>query len=161
MTSNQIAIYIRISDVFPNMNNDFQTFKSLLEDLSLTDTFFWCARLNMVLSTWMNVDPKARQEFGLRQFLTTDEIRVVNDFVSKHGGPQKVIIFSRGQILELLRWILLYCKDFHDDGITFEKQEIRLKFVQAALIATDIWAQRVFEGRFPTDEDIDEGRQKA
>lgn len=161
MTSTPTTVYIRISDVFPHIKNDFETFRGLLKELSLTDTLFWCARLNMALSTSMDITLKARQEFGLKRFLTSDEMRAVNDFVRKRGGPNKVIIFFRGQILELLRWVLLFCHDLPDDGITFEKQEVRLKFAQAAFIASDIWAKRVFEGRFSVEEDIDRRRQKA
>lgn len=158
MISNPTGIYIRISDVFPHINNDFQTFRGILKELSLTDTLFWCARLNMVISTSMDIAPKARQ---VKQFLTSAEMKAVNNFVRRHGGPNKVIIFFRGQILELLRWVLLFCHDLPDDGITFEKQEVRLKFSQAAFIASDIWAKRVFEGRFSVEDDIDKTRQKA
>lgn len=161
MVSNPTIIYTRISDVFPQMKDDFQTFKCILKELSLTDTLFWCARLNKVLSTSMDVQLKARQEFGLKQFLTPAEIGVINNFVRRHGGPQKVIIFFRGQILELLRWVLLYCRDFPDDGTTFDKQEVRLKFVQALLISSDIWANRIFRGRFFVDNDIERSRERA
>lgn len=161
MISNPVAVYLRISDVFPRMNSDHRTFRGILKELSLTDTLFWCARLNMVLSTSMDVQPKARQEFGLKQFLTPNEISVINDFVKKHGGPQKVIIFFRGQILELLRWVLLFCRDFTDDGTTFDKQEVRLKFAQALLISSDIWANRILEDRFFVDDNIDRSRQRA
>ncbi len=115
----------------------------------------------MELSTSMDTTLKARQEIGLKQFLTSVEMRAVNDFVRSRGGPDKVIIFFRGQVLELLRWVLLFCRDMPDDGITFKKQEVRLKFAQAAFIASDIWANRVFEGWFSAEEDIDKSRQKA
>lgn len=164
MTSDQIGVYIPISEVFPDVQSDFETFKSLLHGLSRTDTLFWCARLNLVLSNASEVDHMTRQQFGLKQFLTTEEIAAVNDFVRREGSAQRVYIFFRGQLLELIRWSSLYCQDQLGNGTTFEKPEVRRKFAQAALISSDIWAKRVFGNRFSrfsVKEGINIGRKKA
>lgn len=161
MASDQIGVYVPVSEVFPSVRGDFAVFKSLLRDLSLTDTLFWCARLNLVISDSSAVDHLTRQQFGLNQFLTTEEINAVNNFVQKHGGAQNVTVFFRDQILELIRWVALYCQDYPEDGTTFEDLEIRRKFVQAALIASDVWAQRVFGNRFSVSDGVDTGRKRA
>ena len=162
MSLNPTAIYIRVSDVFPDVKDDFPTFIDILKKLSLSDTLFWCGRLNLVLSSWIDVESKVRQEFGLKQFLTQEAINTVNEYIHRMGEATKVIIFFRGQVLELLRWALLFCRDFPDDGVTFEKQEVRLNFAKAALIAGDVWGKRVFkEGRFSVGNDIDKSGQKA
>lgn len=88
-----------------------------------------------------------RQQFGLNQFLTTEEINAVNAFIRKHSDARKINVFFRGQLLELIRWVALYCQDYPDDGMTFEDPEIRRKFVQAALIASDIWSKRALDNR--------------
>ena len=156
----QTKIYISVKEIFPNLSSNFDTFKSLLHDLSRTDTIFWCARLNMVL-----LDPRfdhfTQQQAGLKQFLTSEEIDRVNDFVKKYGGPTSVYIFFRGQLLELIRWVTLYCQDFPDDGTTFENPETRRKFAQAALIAGDIWAKRIFDNRFSVNEGLEIGRKRS
>jgi len=161
MASDQIGVYVPVSEIFPSVQSDFETFKSLLHDLSRTDTLFWCARLNLVISDSSTVDHLTRQQFGLNQFLTTEEINAVNDFVRKHGGAQRVAVFFRHQILELIRWVALYSQDHPEDGTTFENSEVGRKFAQAALIASDIWAQRVFGNRFSVSDGLDIGRKRA
>lgn len=162
MTLNQkIGVYISVSDVFPHMQSDFNTFKRLLHDLSRADTLFWCARLNLVVSISSEANHMVRQQFGLNQFLTSEEINAVNNFVRKNGGAQEVTVFFRGQILELIRWVTLLCHDHPDDGKTFKNPEVRRKFAQAALIASDIWKKRVFGNRFSMKGGVDIARERA
>ena len=162
-TKNNTGIFIPVSEVFPGIHSNIETLKQLLDDLSLTDTLFWCARLNNALSIPSEkVDHVSRQQFGLNQFFSKTEIDAVNEFVRKHGGdPERVTIFFRGQILELLRWVVLFCKDLPGDGNTFEDIEVRKKFGTAALIASDLWAKRVFGNRFSLDGGVERARKRA
>lgn len=164
MTSNNnTMIFIPVSEVFPGTQSDIVTLKSLLDDLSLTDSLFWCARLNNALSLPSEkTDHVSRQRFGLHQFFSKTELDAVDQFVQKHrGDPEKVTIFFRGQILELLRWIVLFCKDKPGDGNTFEDIEVRKKFGTAALIASDLWANRVFGRRFSLIDGVEIARKRA
>ena len=119
MAIERVGIFLPVSEVFPDTKSDFETFKSLLGNLSRTDSLFWCARLNLIIS-----DPEAthikKQQAGLSQFFTQEEINKVNSFVKKNGGAERITVFFRGQILELVRWITLYCHDFPEDGIPME-----------------------------------------
>ena len=161
-TQNYTGVFIPVSEIFPETKSDFRTFKRLLGGLSRTDTIFWCARLNNVLSMPSEkVDHKARQQFGLSQFLTKKEIIAVNEFVKNHGGVQKVTIFFRGQLLELIRWVVLLCNDLPGDGTTFEDNEVRKSFAKAALIASDLWARRVFGDRFSLNGGVEKARKRA
>lgn len=159
--SNPIGVYLPISEVFPDIKSDVETFKNLLHSLSRTDTLFWCARLNNIISHSSEIDHVARQQFGVSQFFSEKEIRAVNDFVSKKGNPDSVMIFFRGQLLELMRWVVLYCIDHPGDGTTYEDQEVRRTFAKAALIASDIWAKRVFGNRLSLDGGIAIAREKS
>lgn len=161
MTIEKVGIFLPVSEVFPDTKNDFDTFKSLLNNLSLTDSLFWCARLNLIIS-----DPEAnqitKQQAGLSQFFTTEEIEKVNDYARKNGGAERITIFFRGQILELIRWIAVFCNDFPEDGTTFEDPEVRRNFAKVLLIASDIWSKRVFgENRFSLDGGIEVARKRA
>lgn len=60
-----------------------------------------------------------------------------------------------------MRWITLYCHDHPEDGNTFDNPEIRSRFVQVALMASDIWAKRVFGNRFSLENGIEIARQKS
>jgi hypothetical protein len=161
MTITPIGLYIPASEVFPQLQSDFETFKTLLESLSLTDTLFWCARLNLIVSDPIEQDHVVKQEFGIKQFLTREEVEAVNEFVRRQGDIRKVTIFFRGQILELLRWVARYCEDQPGDGETFENEEVRRNFAKAALIASDIWAKRVFGNRFSLGGGVETARQRA
>lgn len=158
---NQSAVYIPVSEVFPGIESDFETFTSLLESLSRTDTLFWCARLNLVLSDPSTVDHIEKQQFCLSKFLTPDQINRVNAFVRAHSDARHVTVFFRGQLLELVRWVALYCNDQSNDGVTFENLEIRQNFAQAALIASDIWSKRVFGNRFSLEGGVEIARERA
>ena len=52
--------------------------------------------------------------------------------------------FFRGQLLELARWITLYCQNQPGDGKTFLNADVRSTFVRAALIASHLWEQRLY-----------------
>jgi len=161
MKQEQIRTYIPVSEIFPDVRSDFKTFRDLLNELSRTDALFWCARLNLVLSSPSGFNHIKRQQFGLNQFLTAEEINAVNTFVGKHKNGITIMVFFRGQLLELIRWITLYCQDHPGDGTTFENPEIRRKFVQAALIASDIWSKRTLENRFSLNDLEEIGREKS
>ncbi len=48
MTPESIKVFLPISEIFPDIESDLKTFKSLLRELSRTDALFWCARLKEV-----------------------------------------------------------------------------------------------------------------
>lgn len=158
---NQIGLYVPISEVFPGVQNDISTFRSLLSDLSRTDTLFWCARLNLVVSANANTASLEAQQFGLNQFFISSEIQAINHFARSHGDADRIKVFFRGQLLELFRWVALLCIDHPGDGTTYNDPQIRRKFAQAALIASDIWADRIFKNKFSLDGGIDVARRRA
>jgi len=85
MSIKQLGIFLPVSEVFPDTKSDFDTFKSLLSNLSRTDAIFWCARINLIISD-PESDHLTKQQAGLNQFFTTEEINRVNDYARKNGG---------------------------------------------------------------------------
>ncbi len=160
MMAVQNKIYVPVGRVFPGIESDFDTFKTLLQELSRVETLFWCAILNLIVSNPSN-DYLTRQQYGLDYFLTTEEIDRVNKFAQENGGTLGVMVFFRGQLLELLRWGALYCPSCPEDIITFERPEAKRRFAQAALIASDVWARRVFGDRLPMTEELSTSRKQA
>jgi len=150
---NPIESYITVSDVFPGEINDLNSFITLLKGLSKTDAIIWCSRLNMVIGS-TTLSHHEKQQFGVKQFLSSNDINCLNQSIQKRG-KETATIFFRGQILELLRWIVLYCDDHSNDGRTFEDIETRRTFAKVLLIASDIWARRVFKHWSFNDEDIE------
>ena len=156
----QDKIYVPVDKVFPGIRSDFGTFKTLLQGLSRVETLFWCAILNLVVSS-PSADHVTRQQYGLSYFLTAEEIDRVNKFALGHGGAHRVPVFFRGQLLELLRWGALYCPTCPEHVITFEKSEVKRRFAQAALIASDVWARRVFGDRLSLGDGLSTAREQA
>ena len=54
-----VDMFVPHEAVFPDLPGDFQEFKRLLRTLSRTDTLFWCARINLLVSRSTDTDPKS------------------------------------------------------------------------------------------------------
>jgi hypothetical protein len=130
MSLNPTGIYVPFATVFPGVSNDFTDFRSRIVQLSRTDTLFWCARLNLVLSNPTHPDHKLTQASAVRMFFTADAIARIDAFARVH--PQ-VSVFFRGQLLELMRWVCLWCEDHSDDGVTLDLQHCSCDNQQEAL----------------------------
>jgi hypothetical protein len=85
-----------------------------------------------------------KQQYYLDCFFTSQQIEKLNKFVAEHGGADHVVVIHRGALLELIRWVCLFCSDHTDDGNTFEKPEVREAFTMAILIASELWGKRVY-----------------
>lgn len=136
---NPVESYITVSDVFPGTINDLNSFTALLKELSKTDAIIWCSKLNMIICN-SSLSHHEKQQFGVKHFLSSDDTKVLNESIQKLEKATPTLFF-RGQILELLRWIVLYCDDHSNDGRTFEDIEIRRTFAKTLLIASDIWSR--------------------
>jgi hypothetical protein len=141
---NPVGVFAPVEAIYEGVQNSFSTFRGLLRDLSLTDTLFWCARLNLIVSNPLINDHIAKQQYLLNIFFSTEEINRLNQFVQEHGGATQVTVFVRGQLLELLRCVNLLCQDKSNDGTSFDDPEIRRKFAQALLIAGDLWGRCIY-----------------
>lgn len=158
----QVRIYVPVHEIFPGTEPTLPVFTALLRKLSLTDVLFWCARLNHVVTSRSNFTPEEKQTFGVREFFSSAEIAQLDRFcVVEHRPAASVTIFFRGQLLELIRWALLFCDDHPDDGTTFEAPEVRRTFAQACLIAGDIWARRTYGDALNLKDGIAAARLRA
>jgi hypothetical protein len=165
MESNPLGIYVPFNEVFPGASSDFASFQSGVKQLSRTDALFWCARLNLLLSNPTNKDDRRKQEAVIPVFFTTDEVARINAFARTYQGQgydiSHIMVFFRGQLLELMRWVCLWCEDHPDDGVTFERPAVCSTFAQVALIASDLWARRIYGDRFSLDGGRDLAQNRA
>lgn len=156
-----IGVFVHAQEIWPDCQIDFQSFRSLLQNLSRMDTLFWCARLNLVLGNPSNTDHLGKQNYAIEIFFTSEERARINRFANNEGGAEKVTVFFRGQLLELMRWTVLFCEDKPDDGKTFGEEEVRRTFAKAALIASGLWGHRVYPHQFSTEGGLDEARRRV
>lgn len=165
MDLNPLGIYVPFDEVFPSASSDFASFQSGVRQLSRTDALFWCARLNLLLSNPSNREHRRKQESAIRVLFTADEIARINAFARTHQREGydigHIAVFFRGQLLELMRWVCLWCEDHPDDGMTFERPTVRSTFAQVALMASDLWSRRVYGDRFSLDGGRDLAQNRA
>jgi hypothetical protein len=126
----RVGVFVPVSAIYPEVTSDFATFCSLVRSLSRTDTLFWCARLNLILSNPENRDRIGKQEYVIRRFLDDDQIEHLRRFAAEHGGADGVAVFLRAQLLELMRWTCLLAEDHPNDGETFEDPDVRRTFLR-------------------------------
>jgi hypothetical protein len=54
------------------------------------------------------------------------------------------MVFFRGQLLELARWVVRFCQNLPGDGETLRDPAARSAFLHAALIASQLWERWLF-----------------
>jgi hypothetical protein len=144
----QHEVFVPHSALFPGQPDDFLEFKRIVRSLSLTDTIFWCARLNILLHSSDEERDSLKLESAAVFLTAPGVVERANEFARAYGGANRVNVFFRGQLLELLRWTVLLCQDSPNDGRTFDEPEVRTAFLRAALLASDVWSRRVYGKRF-------------
>jgi hypothetical protein len=92
-------------------------------------------------------------------FFDSAEIEQLNTFCLLQKAS--VAVFFRGQLLELFRWIALLSRDLPSDGDTFTDASVRRTFARAALLASDIWARRMYPDELQLDGGIPEARRRV
>ena len=118
----------------------------------------WCARLNLVVSNHA-VSHQAGQAYFVDTFLDPQEQARLNAY-GRGQGDRHAIVF-RGQLLEMMRWVVLYCEDLPGDGHTFNDPVVRRTFARALLMASEIWSRRVQEPYFVSGEPVEDGRRRV
>ncbi|MDD5054720.1 MAG: hypothetical protein PHZ00_00455 [Candidatus Peribacteraceae bacterium] len=158
MTS-QVISFLGVEDVFLEVGADIDNLRRCLQTLSLTDALIWCARLNLLVSN-PELDPenhgRETQKLILQWFFTKEQCELV---WKKSEGFNKSVICMRAGLLELMRWVLLWCKNSEGDGETFRKQDVRQTFAKAMLIANKIWLDTTDFAQITTRPVDDEGRE--
>jgi len=135
-------IPISATDIFDDVSDDFSVLKSLLASLNKTDCLLWCGRLNLILSN-RSIGNSEKQHYIARNFLKPEEARRLDVFSHKNGGNRRIAILSRSSLLELIRWLCLFSPDAPDELRTFESEEIRSRFIRAAVISGSLWGKRI------------------
>lgn len=137
----QVSTYITCDMLFKDVSTEFPHFRNMISKLSCSDAIFWCARINLALSATGN-ELAQRPLFDM--LATQKEKYWLNKVIRRQRGNSNNTIFFRGQMLELIRWIVLFCHDHPDDGSTFNDNENRTLFLKCALLASDIWSKQTY-----------------
>jgi hypothetical protein len=161
LETSDVGVYVPLDAIYPNLRADEATLLGLLSKLSRDDALLIACRLNTTVSgfgMWTSVQ---RQQAACGFLCTFEEGQRINTFARNHGGAEKVTVFFRGQLLELIRWIAKHCVNLPGDGTTFEDPQVRKTFVQAALIAGALWGGRTYGKRLSLEGGDDLARERA
>jgi hypothetical protein len=151
-----LALLVSVDALFTGATASEESMHAALATLSRDDALFTCARINAMISGFgPALSNHQRQNAAIRMLCSQGEMWALNRYAVKHGGPERVMVFFRGQLLELARWIALYCRQQAGDGETFSDDTVRAAFVRAALIASDLWQRRLFGGVIQPSMDRD------
>jgi hypothetical protein len=146
MNESDIAVFVTVDAVFPALTADETSMRSALALLSRDDALFTCARLNAIVSGFgpdRSVHQRQDQAVSMLE-CAPEELRALSDYARRQGGPGRVMVFFRGQLLELARWVVRFCQNLPGDGETLKDPAARSAFLRAALIASQLWERRLF-----------------
>lgn len=151
----RVRIFLPLKAVFEDCNSTVEELRVQLAKLSRTDALIWCARLNLVVTNATHHDHMVKQGFAIRMIFNENEIRKIASFFCEQKTLEATTVFFRAQLLELTQWIAVFCHDLPGDGETFENPKVRQAFGKAALIASDLWGQRNYDGKIDATRPIE------
>jgi hypothetical protein len=157
----EVGVFLPVGEVFPGVEASQQALIEVLSALSRDDTLFMCARLNIIVSGPGDFEVKSRQQQAIDSICNSEQIARINAFSLRPTGSGLPIVFFAGQLRELMRWASRHCKNLAGDGTTYADARQRERFFRAALIASDIWARRVYGDKLTVDDDIAAVRRRA
>jgi hypothetical protein len=160
LSLNPSSVHVPYGVVFGDSPATFDQLKQILKLLSRNDTLFWCARLNLILA-YPDLDEKTKQQQILDCFFTGQQIEKLKKFIKAQGGPDHAGVVHRGTLLELIRWVCLFCTDHPEDGTTFNKPDVREMFARVLLMSNELWEKRVYGDSAFEGESIEEKRTNA
>jgi hypothetical protein len=137
-----IAIPFTFKDLYPNqqVKNITKKLKKCLQSLCLTETLKYCIHLNLFVS---DLDTPlydlTGQQVILQMFFDKQEMKRI------YNLEEKGIFFHRAQLIELIRYSILYCPDTDCHRSPVQNKKSKQNFIQAALLASDIAMNRVAE----------------
>ncbi len=139
-----LGIFTPFAALEPDQPQSERTMVSLVSKLNRDDALLMCGFLNCVTSGSGPTEDLERQRNAYSALFTPDDAAKIDAFIAEHRAANRITLFFRGQLLELMRWVARYANADPGDGQTFSSLETRRLFVRAAFLAADLWAKRTF-----------------
>ncbi|WP_027556015.1 hypothetical protein [Bradyrhizobium sp. Cp5.3] len=159
LTSNEIGVYVPLEALFPGTEVSEATMQELLQPFGRDALLVACARLNAIVGGTGKPDTLARQQRAIGMICGADDLRRINEFARTRPPGDVPVVFFRGQLLELMRWVARFCAP--TNGIESFDESAKSRLLKAALIASKFWSDRVFADRFSATLPVDEARERA
>lgn len=140
-----LVALVTIQSLEPDVEPNEANIRLALTQLSRDDALFFCARINAIVTGFgAEENHLQRQRQAIQMLCSPAQLRRLNKFAARYGGPDNVKVFFRGQFLELARWLALFGQNDSADSGTFGDPQVRAHFARAAFIASGLWERRLF-----------------
>jgi len=155
---NQIGVFLTLEAVFPGEQPSLDSLKDLLKDLNRSEVIATCSRLNLSISDHLNEGTGSWLERHVRKqwetatsFFRPEQLSIIQEFIRKH--PHCSVVF-RGQLIELIRWAALFCRDEEPVDELLNNLDKRAAFAKALLTVNSIWNARVYRDQLVYSDDL-------
>ncbi|MFI5352779.1 MAG: hypothetical protein ACHQZS_07425 [Candidatus Binatales bacterium] len=162
---NQIGVFVTLEAVFPGEEPSLDSLKHLLQDLNKGEVVAICSRLNLFISDLLNEGRGSWLERHVRKqwetatnFFRPEHLAKIEIFFRHHPGCSVVF---RGQLLELIRWAVLYCRDEQPTDELANNLDKRDAFAKALLTVNGIWGKRIYRDQLTSGDDMIARRLRA
>jgi len=139
-----LGIFTPFAALEPDQPQSERTMVALVSKLKRDEALLMCGFLNCVTSGSGLTENLERQRNAYSALFTPDDAAKINAWIAEHRAANRITLFFRGQLLELMRWVARYASADPGDGQSFSSLETRRVFVRAAFLAADLWAKRTF-----------------
>ncbi len=156
----QIGMYVPFAALEPDRPATENTMVQLVQQLNRDDALLMCGFINCVTSGTGISRTFERQRTAYASLFTPGEAEKIDTWIARHKADG-TILFFRGQLLELMRWIARYSRQEPADGQSFNTPESCQNFLKAAFLASDFWAQRTFSDKLKGGDTQDEALDRA
>ncbi len=156
-----VSVFVPPDAIYPGLAEDESALIELLSGLSRDDTLLICARLNTIVSGFGGLNDAQRQQKACALICSQEQRRRLDAFARLHGGLDRVVVFFRGQLLEMIWRAAQHCQNLPGDGETFKDEQVRDRFFRAVLIAGSLWGQRIYGNRLSLNDGLNAARQRA
>src|ERR1019366_3940887 len=155
---NQIGVFLTLEAVFPGEQPSLDSLKRLLKELNRSEVIGICSRLNLSISDHLNEGTGSLLERQVRKqwetatsFFRPERLPSIQEFIRKH--PHCSIVF-RGQLMELIRWAALFCRDEEPKDELLNNLNKRDAFAKALLTVNSIWNARIYRDQLVYGDDL-------
>lgn len=139
-----LGIYTPFEALEPHQPQSERTMVSLVENLNRDDALLMCGYLNCVTSGSGPTEDLDRQRNAYSTLFTPGDAAKIDAWIREHRAANRITLFFRGQLLELMRWVARHANPEPGDGLSFAAADTRQVFVRAAFLAADLWSKRTF-----------------
>lgn len=157
-----VGVFVPFDALEPNLPSTEATMIELVLRLDRDAALLVCGCLNGLVSGSGIRSLPERQQEAFRTIGTKGDLDLINRWHSStRPNNEHAVIFFRGQLLELTRWLALHGSPGNGDLACFEQPVVRQTFLRAALLASELWSIRTFGDRLRDGKTDSEAIERA